>query len=78
VGEMGLVVPRDLSIVAWDDSVLCRLVHPPMTALQRDIPAYGARAATLLLGLIDGSPAGQVQDATARLAPRGSTAAPPR
>ena len=77
VQEMGLSVPGDLSIVAWDDSVLCRLVHPPMTALQRDIPAYGARAAELLLALIDGQPpAGGVQDATARLAPRGSTGRP--
>lgn len=78
VQEMGLTVPGDLSIVAWDDSVLCRLVHPPMTALQRDIPAYGARAATQLLAIIDGRPGGEVQDTTARLAPRGSTAPPPR
>jgi DNA-binding LacI/PurR family transcriptional regulator len=76
--EMGLSVPHDVSIVAWDDSVLCRLVHPPMTALQRDIPAYGARAASLLLDVIDGRTVGGVQTATARLAPRGSTAPPPR
>jgi len=72
--EMGLSVPRDLSIVAWDDSPLCRLVHPPLTALQRDIPAYGARAAGMLLSLVAGHQPGGVQDATARLAPRGSTA----
>ena len=42
--EMGLAVPADLSIVAWDDSTLCRLVHPSLTALRRDIPAYGAHA----------------------------------
>jgi DNA-binding LacI/PurR family transcriptional regulator len=75
--EMGLSVPGDVSIVGWDDSALCRLVHPPLTALQRDIPAYGARAAGLLLDLIDGKPAESVQTDTARLAPRGSTAAPP-
>jgi DNA-binding LacI/PurR family transcriptional regulator len=75
--EMGLRVPADLSLVAWDDSALCRLVHPALTALQRDIPAYGARAASLLLDIIDGHPARVVQDVTARLAPRGSTAPPP-
>ena len=74
VSEMGLSVPGDVSIVAWDDSVLCSLVHPPMTALQRDIPAYGARAAELLLDVIDGGPGEHVQTATARLAPRRSTA----
>lgn len=76
--EMGLRVPADLSLVAWDDSVLCRLVHPALTALQRDIPAYGARAASMLLDLIDGHPAGSVQDATARLAPRSSTGRAPQ
>ncbi|WP_433391038.1 LacI family DNA-binding transcriptional regulator [Micromonospora sp. KLBMP9576] len=75
--EMGLAVPTDLSIVAWDDSPLCQLVHPPLTALGRDIPAYGAHAARQLLAVIGGAPAGRIQDETAHLTPRGSTA-PPR
>lgn len=75
--EMGLTVPGDLSIVAWDDSPLCRLVHPPLTAVGRDIPAYGALAARKLLELIDGAKPGTYQDETARLTPRGTTA-PPR
>src|SRR5690606_9305209 len=49
--EMGVSVPADLSIVAFDDSPLCRLVHPPLTALTRDIPAYGAEAARELLAV---------------------------
>ncbi|MFD0821886.1 LacI family DNA-binding transcriptional regulator, partial [Micromonospora zhanjiangensis] len=60
--EMGIVVPTDLSIVAWDDSPLCRLVHPPLTALGRDIPAYGAHAARRLLAAIAGEPVGPYQD----------------
>ncbi|WP_434743141.1 LacI family DNA-binding transcriptional regulator [Micromonospora sp. SH-82] len=75
--EMGLSVPADLSIVAWDDSPLCRLVHPPLTALGRDIPAYGAHAARALLAVVAGGPATGAQDETAHLTPRGSTA-PPR
>ncbi|GAA2184410.1 LacI family DNA-binding transcriptional regulator [Micromonospora lupini] len=75
--EMGLTVPDDLSIVAWDDSPLCRLVHPPLTALGRDIPAYGAHAARHLLAVIAGQPATRVQDESPQLTPRGSTA-PPR
>ena len=54
--EMGLTVPADLSIVAWDDSPLCSLVHPPLTALSRDIAEYGAHAARQLLAAIDGKP----------------------
>ncbi|MGN9777766.1 LacI family DNA-binding transcriptional regulator [Micromonospora sp. H33] len=76
--EMGLAVPGDLSIVAWDDSPLCRLVHPPLTALGRDIPAYGAHAARQLLAVIGGASVGEFRDATAHLTPRGSTAPPPR
>jgi DNA-binding LacI/PurR family transcriptional regulator len=76
--EMGLAVPRDLSIVAWDDSPLCQLVHPPLTALTRDIPAYGAHAARQLLAALAGAPpALDLQTDTAHLTPRGSTGPPP-
>ena len=34
-----------LSIVAWDDSPLCQLLHPQLSAVSRDIAAYGAHAA---------------------------------
>jgi DNA-binding LacI/PurR family transcriptional regulator len=75
--EMGLNVPGDLSIVAWDDSPLCSLVHPPLTALSRDISEYGAHAARQLLAAVDGESVGNVEAGTAHLTPRGSTA-PPR
>ncbi len=75
--EMGLTVPGDLSIVAWDDSPLCSLVHPPLTALSRDISEYGAHAARQLLAAIAGDRVGNVEAGTAHLTPRGSTA-PPR
>ncbi|WP_213454183.1 LacI family DNA-binding transcriptional regulator [Rhizomonospora bruguierae] len=74
--EMGLSVPGDLSIVAWDDSPLCQLVHPPLTALSRDIPAYGANAARQLLAAIAGEQITSYQDETPHLTPRGSTAPP--
>jgi DNA-binding LacI/PurR family transcriptional regulator len=75
--EMGLSVPGDLSIVAWDDSPLCSLVHPPLTALSRDISEYGAHAARQLLAAISGDRVENVEAGTAHLTPRGSTA-PPR
>ncbi|MFI6585682.1 LacI family DNA-binding transcriptional regulator [Embleya sp. NPDC050493] len=76
--ESGLVVPRDLSIVAWDDSVLCRTAHPPLTSLVRDTAAYGRHAAEQLLRLLDGGPASVVPDPLPSLVARGSTATPPR
>lgn len=74
--EMGIRVPADLSIVAWDDSPLCSLVHPRLTAVSRDISRYGAHAARQLLASIAGEPIANFQDTTPRLAPRGSTAPP--
>lgn len=74
--EMGLSVPDELSIVAWDDSPLCQMVHPSLTALSRDIPGQGARAAGLLLDAIAGAETSGHQEFTAELTPRGSTARP--
>jgi hypothetical protein len=62
--------------VAWDDSPLCQLTHPPLTALSRDIPAYGAHAARLLLSAVHGERVAGMRDETAHLSPRGSTAPP--
>lgn len=75
--QMGVAVPAELSIVAWDDSPLCELVHPPLTALSRDAMAYGAHAARLLFAILDGQPGTSLQDETARIVARGSTAAVP-
>jgi DNA-binding LacI/PurR family transcriptional regulator len=74
---MGIAVPARLSIVAWDDSVLCRLVHPPLTGMSLDLAAYGAHVARRLLDQVAGEAAESVCNATAVLVPRGSTA-PPR
>jgi DNA-binding LacI/PurR family transcriptional regulator len=76
--EMGLRVPHDVSVVAWDDSPLCRLVHPQLSAVNRDIAAFGAHAAERLLEIVDGTPARSLQDPTPQLVLRGSTAPPPR
>jgi DNA-binding LacI/PurR family transcriptional regulator len=74
--EIGLSVPADLSIVAWDDSPICPLVHPALTALSRDIGAYGTHAARLLLAAIAGAEVADVHDEPARLTVRRSTAPP--
>lgn len=76
--EMGVDVPRQLSVVSWDDSALCRLIHPPLTALTRDVSAYGAHAARRLLEVVDGAPPRAYEDAPYVLTARGSTAPPRR
>lgn len=74
--ELRLRVPADLSIVAWDDSPLSQIVRPALSAITRDIPAYGAHAARTLLRLIEGDEVTPVEDEAPRLVPRGSTAPP--
>ena len=55
--QMGFTVPDDLSLIGWDDSLISRVVHPPLTAITRDIGAYGATAAGHLLAVIEGDDA---------------------
>lgn len=55
--ELGLRVPADLSIISWEDSVLCRSASPQLTAIRRDPFAFGRRVAAVLLATIPGCPA---------------------
>ncbi|MFW6724997.1 LacI family DNA-binding transcriptional regulator [Streptomyces sp. MAR4 CNY-716] len=75
--ELRLDIPADVSVVAWDDSPLTQVVRPALSAVTRDIAAYGARAVEALLAVISGESVGDVEERHARLLPRGSTAAPP-
>lgn len=74
--EMRVPVPGRLSLVSFDDSPLCQLVHPAITALTRDLAGRGADAARILTDIVAGNPARSAMTPAARLTPRGSTAAP--
>ncbi|MEV7417680.1 LacI family DNA-binding transcriptional regulator [Streptomyces sp. NPDC089919] len=74
----GIAVPERLSVVAWDDSPLCRVTHPRLTALVRDTPGFGRLAAQALLDLLAGGPPRALEGERPRLEPRESTAPPPR
>ncbi|CAG7658399.1 LacI family DNA-binding transcriptional regulator [Actinacidiphila bryophytorum] len=75
--EMGLSVPRDISLLAWDDSQLCRLTRPELSAMSHDVFGFGAEVARRLLTVLDGGQPEAGPVATPVLTPRGSTA-PPR
>ncbi|MDM8085047.1 substrate-binding domain-containing protein [Cellulomonas cellasea] len=72
--EMGVPVPDQLSILAWDDSALCRLAHPPLSAMSLDVYAMGAQAADCVLNLLAGGPVASHTAPLPRLVARGSTA----
>ncbi|MFI6373476.1 LacI family DNA-binding transcriptional regulator [Streptomyces sp. NPDC050546] len=75
--EMGLRVPDDVSLLAWDDSQLCRLTHPTLSAMSHDVHGFGADVARTLFSVITGGEGGSHPVPTPVLTPRGSTA-PPR
>ncbi|MET9495644.1 LacI family DNA-binding transcriptional regulator [Streptomyces sp. NPDC006552] len=74
--ELGLRVPADLSLLAWDDSQLCRLTHPALSAMSHDIHAFGAEVARALYGVLAGDRLAARPVPTPTLIPRGSTAPP--
>jgi LacI family transcriptional regulator len=53
--ELGRVVPRDLSLVTFDDLPHAEFLNPPLTTACQDVPALGRRAADLLLARIAGA-----------------------
>ncbi|MFE9566445.1 LacI family DNA-binding transcriptional regulator [Streptomyces sp. NPDC006487] len=75
--ELGIPVPGGLSVVAWDDSALCRVTRPRLTALVRDTAGFGRLAAEELLALLAGGPPRSRESERPRLEPRESTAPPP-
>jgi DNA-binding LacI/PurR family transcriptional regulator len=74
--QMGFSVPDDVSIVGWDDSLISQVVHPPLTAITRDIQAFGVAAARRLLATVEGEASGDVETVRGELTTRGSTARP--
>ena len=74
VREVGLSVPQDVSLLAYEDSILCEISNPPLSALSHDVYSYGTRAAKLLLLdiRVPGSASSEL-DATPVLVERGST-----
>jgi DNA-binding LacI/PurR family transcriptional regulator len=76
--EMGFTVPDDLSLLAWDDSQLCRITHPTLSAMSHDVHHFGAEVTRVLFDVIGGADRDSHQVPTPTLTPRGSTAPPPR
>lgn len=52
----GLSVPRDVSIIGFDDTATARIVSPMLTTVRQHMTQIGARAAELLLRLLDQEP----------------------
>jgi DNA-binding LacI/PurR family transcriptional regulator len=75
----GTIVPRDCSVIGFDDVVIARYLTPPLTTIRQDAYGKGQRAAELLIDLIArGSKTEAVHETLpTRLMIRQSTAPPP-
>jgi DNA-binding LacI/PurR family transcriptional regulator len=71
--RMGVSVPGGVSIISWDDSALCELMHPALTALHRDIAGAGSTAARMLRELTAGGRPESVMETAPVLQARASS-----
>ena len=75
--ELGLTVPRDLSVISFDNTPIVRFTDPPLTAVDQPIAETISRAVELIIrARRDAAPAGVI-DVEGALVERGSTAAKP-
>lgn len=71
----GLTIPRDLSLVGFDNLDVVDYLSPPLTTIAQSAETLGAEAARRLLALIEGDPSEEVMTLLpTELIVRGSTA----
>lgn len=77
--ERGLRVPDDLSVIGFDDTVLCEYLSPPLTTVRQPLSQMADQAVRLLGEMVrdDGSAHPRIELST-ELIERGSTARPPQ
>ncbi len=79
VRRRGLAVPRDVSVVGFDDSPLIAFTDPPLTTIRQPVTAMGQAAVHALLEEVGGTPAPHSEFVfLPELVVRGSTAAGPK
>jgi len=78
VQALDLRIPDDITLVAWDDSPLCRITHPTLTALSHNVVGYGSEVTHRLLDLLAGAQPQSHLYSTPLLLIRDSSGPPPR
>lgn len=59
--EMGVLVPRDKSIVGFDDNYISQITHPRLTTIHQDVERKGVLATEMMMALLTGKPIEQRQ-----------------
>jgi LacI family transcriptional regulator len=55
LNDMGINVPRDVSVVGFDSSAACERVSPPLTSVRQPIAEMARRATQVLVALVQGA-----------------------
>jgi DNA-binding LacI/PurR family transcriptional regulator len=71
--ERGVAVPADVSVVAWDDSALCQLAVPALSAMSHDVGRIGELAGAALLDALAGAAPAVYEAPAAHFVARAST-----
>jgi DNA-binding LacI/PurR family transcriptional regulator len=74
--ERGLAIPRDLSVIGFDDMDFARVLEPPLTTVALDAEQLGASSFELLEATMAGRRSRRRIVLPAELLVRGSTGAP--
>jgi DNA-binding LacI/PurR family transcriptional regulator len=74
--KSGLCVPRDISLVGFDDLFFNSFIQPSLTSLRQPMKTMGEEAANILMGLMAGDQAEHLVVLKGELMVRSSTAPP--
>jgi LacI family repressor for deo operon, udp, cdd, tsx, nupC, and nupG len=75
--DLGIDIPGELSLLAWDDSAQCQLSEPPLSAVSHDVQMVGMITGRQLLEEISAPQACAVTSPAVIIVPRGSTSRHP-
>jgi len=78
IREVGLQIPLDMSLIAFNDHPLAAHLAPPLTTVRMPNLRMGQEAVRMLLGAVDGEPVRDLMiEDTPELVVRASTGPPP-
>lgn len=73
IRRMSLRIPEDVAVVVWEDTPVCTVLQPALTALRRDAAGFGADVAEHLLKVLAGERVADFEERVPTLVARAST-----
>lgn len=73
IRSLGHRIPEDIAVLTWDNSGVCEVTDPPVTAFDRDSYTYGRVVGEQVLRLLDTGESEDTRGMVSHLIERGST-----